>query len=106
MAASIPGSSPETFLDCLYVQQAIDGTALDEGETLTVPVPLTDAVASGAVEAYEANQETLENEPIEQYEETIDDVVFYGIENECDRDLVERFNSQYESVRSLPIYPE
>jgi hypothetical protein len=91
-----------------YVQQALDGTTLDKGETLTVPVPLINAVASDAVEAYKADQETLERENINQYEETIDETVFslYGIENESIRNLIERFNSQYESVRSLPIYPE
>jgi len=91
-----------------YVQEALEGTTLDKGETITVPVPLTDIVASDAVDAFEADKETLERKSIEQYEETIDDVVFslYGVEDERDRELVERFNSQYKSIRSLPIYPE
>lgn len=88
-----------------YVKMALKGERLEENETVSISVPFDDDISEIALEELGEDIEERDEYEITQLEDEIDDLVFdiYGVEDTDVRELVRRYNTQYEAVRSLDV---
>ncbi|AUX08930.1 adenine-specific DNA methylase [Halalkaliarchaeum desulfuricum] len=96
-------SAIDTRTKADYVVEALSGRSLSANESVTIPLPLDDNVASDALRELEEDQETLASDSISDIEEEIDDIVFglYGIDSDRHREMIHRYNKQYEKVQKI-----
>lgn len=83
--------------------QAIDGHSLSANESVTIPVPLDEEVASSALDNLAEDREILSSDSIAELEKNINDIVFdlFGIDSDRHQQMIRRFNRQYEEVEKI-----
>jgi type I restriction-modification system DNA methylase subunit len=86
-----------------YVIKALEMMRLESNETVTIPVPRRNEVAESALNELEAEQSELTSSSIPTIEDEIDDIVFelYGIDSERHREMIRRYNRQYDVVQAI-----
>ncbi len=85
-----------------FVCESLRAAEPEAGETVSIPVPHGENVAQDALDEFAGDIGTLDESSIEELEARIDSAVFdaYGIDEE-DRELIRRYNRQYESTGPL-----
>jgi type I restriction-modification system DNA methylase subunit len=86
-----------------YVMQALDVDRSGSDQSISIHVPLADGIAEDALEELSEDREILETSSISDLEANINEIVFdlYGVESERYRELIRRYNNQYETVQAL-----
>lgn len=86
-----------------YVMEAISGSSLSANESVTIPVPFDDEVASSALDNLKEDRDTLDSESISEIESSINEIVFdlYGIESERHQEIIRRFNRQHNRCEKI-----
>lgn len=86
-----------------YLKQAIDGKSLSANDSVTVPIPFDEEVASSALDNLANDHKIISSESIAELETSIDEKVFdlFGIDSERHQKMIKRFNKQYEEVQKV-----
>lgn len=99
-------SAVDTQTKAEYVVESLDGRGLEANESVTIFVPLDDDVAESALDELKEDREALATTAIADIEADIDSIVFnlFGINSEREREIIRRYNRQYEAIQT--IYPD
>ena len=86
-----------------YVREALAGTRLTANESVSIPVSLDNDVAESALGELAADRETQESADITDIEAQIDERVFdlFSIDSEHHKEMIRRYNTQYEKIRTI-----